>query len=147
MAVSCLCSSVLGGVFGIVAAIGMQMGFMADVALVFGAIAGFLCSPALVFGLRYGPMLSGMLWIALPTAVAALVGGALTAPNSGPFLSIVLAIGVYVLASLLRGVVGLKYYRTRKVGACSSCGYDLSGLPQNGICPECGASSVNSGPP
>jgi hypothetical protein len=137
---TCVCSIVLGGVFGVVAAVGMGMAFMAEVALIFGAIAGFLCSPVLIFGLLYGPMLSGLAWIAVPTTVAAYVGGALTPPNGDPFLSMLIAISVYLLASILRGSVGVMYHRPLPVEACPYCTYDLKGLAQGSVCPECGAS-------
>jgi hypothetical protein len=140
VATTCVCSIVLGGVFGVVAAVGMGMGLMAHIALIYGAIAGFLCSPVLIFGLRYGPVLSGLAWIAVPTTVAGYVGGTLTPPNGGPFLSMVVAISVYVLASLMRGIVGLKYHRPLPVGSCPYCAYDLKGLAQESVCPECGAS-------
>ena len=31
-----------------------------------------------------------------------------------------------------------KYLRRARAGLCASCGYDLSGLPAKGGCPECG---------
>jgi len=141
----CVLSIILGAGFGVVAAVGMRMAFMADIALIYGAVAGFLFSPVLVFGLRRGPVMSGLAWIAAPTITAAYVGGAITPPNGGPFLSMVVAISVYVLASFVRGVVGLKYYRPPPAGACQSCAYDLKGLSDETTCPECGASRTRTG--
>lgn len=136
----CVCSIVLGGVFGVVAALGMGMPSTVDLALLFGAIAGLVCSPGLIFGLWYGPKGSGLAWIAVPTIVAGYVGGASTPPNAGPFLSMAIAISVYLLASLVRGIVGLKYHRPVPVDGCLKCGYDLQGLAPESVCPECGTS-------
>lgn len=147
-AASVICSIVLGAGFGVVAAagmgMGMGMGFMAEVAAVFGAIAGLICSPALVFGLWHGPIFSGLAWIVTPTVVAAYVGGVLTSANGGPFLSMVVAISVYVLASCVRGIVGIERYRPRPIDACRSCGYDLTGLARGTVCPECGGTTMGA---
>ncbi len=140
-----VCSIVLGGAFGVLATVGMGAGSMADIALMFGAIAGLLCSPALIFGLWHGSMFWGLVWIALPTSIAAYVGGMLTPPNAGPTPSMVIAISVYVLASLVRGVVGVVYLRPPPAGACARCAYDLRGLAPDLVCPECGAArSMNA---
>lgn len=127
-----------------VAAIGMGMWPMAVLAFVFGAGAGFLSCPALVFGLWRGPMLSGLAWIVMPTTIAAFVGGAMTPPDGGPLFSMVVAIGVYVLASLVRGIIGLTKGRPRTAGACASCEYDFAGLAPEVVCPECGSARVES---
>lgn len=74
-------SVLLGGVFGVFAAFGMDAGRFAAVALLFGAFAGLFTSPALIFALRHGPVLSGLAWISVPTAIAAYVGGVLTPPQ------------------------------------------------------------------
>lgn len=140
------CSVLLGGVLGVVAAFGMHVGFMADLALLFGAVAGLLTSPALMFALRHGPVLSGLAWIAVPTAIAAYIGGVLTPRNDGPFLSMAISISVYLLATLLRGLAGLKYHRQLPADSCPSCTYDLQGLPPSTVCPECGASKANTEP-
>jgi hypothetical protein len=137
-------SVLLGGVFGVFAAFGMRMGFMADLALLFGAVAGLFTSPALMFALRHGPVLSGLAWITVPTALAAYAGGLLTPPNDGPFLSMAVSISVYLLASLLRGFAGLKYHQRLPANSCPSCTYDLQGLPPSAACPECGASIANT---
>ncbi|HBS28197.1 MAG TPA: hypothetical protein DEB06_01820 [Phycisphaerales bacterium] len=136
--VSLLVSIVLGGVFGVAAAAGMGIQYMADFAFSFGAVTGLLCSPALIFGLLYGPWLRGLLWISAPTAVAAFVGGYLTPANSRSVLGLAMPISVFVLASLLRGVIGWKYHRRARLDACFRCGYPTAGLPPDTVCPECG---------
>ncbi len=114
---------------------------MADFAVVFGAAAGILSAPALIFGLWHGPWLRGLVVIAAPTAVAAFFGGLMTPPNGGPIMSMTISVGAYLLASLVRGIIGWKRAHTVRPGACPCCEYDLSGLPSNTTCPECGAAA------
>lgn len=137
-----VCSIALGGVFGVIATFAMGMRVMTDFGLLFGAFAGFACSPALAFALRYGPWFPGVVWIALSTAIAAFIGGILTPPNDGPFLSMAISISVYVLASLQRGAIGWRRYRQPPAGMCESCGYNLAGLAPGVPCPECGVSTA-----
>ncbi|MFO0873393.1 MAG: hypothetical protein U0575_05420 [Phycisphaerales bacterium] len=136
--ITCLCSVTIGSGFGVIAATGMGMPWLANSALVYGAIAGFVCSPALIFGLWHGPWLVGLLWIAGPTALAAYVGGHVTPPNGGPSLSMGISITAYLVASILRGVIGLKHYRPARPGECASCGYDMIRIAPRVVCPECG---------
>lgn len=137
---SAVSSILLGAMFGLTATLGLQKGFMADVALLYGAVAGLISSPALVFGLWHGPWASGVVWIAVPTTVAAYVGGVLTPVNGGPVPSMAVAISVYLMASLVRGIIGLTHYRPPPAGTCPSCAYNLEGLARGSVCPECGAS-------
>lgn len=125
--------------FGGLAAIGMGAGFVADVGVMLGGIVGLVCSPALMFGLRHGPWLLGLVFIAVPTAVAAFIDGRLTPPNGGPLLSLFLAVSVYLLASYVRGRIGLKWYPPPGPNACIHCAYDRTGLAPDAVCPECGA--------
>ncbi len=49
--------------------------------------------------------------------------------------------GLGLLAyALLIGPIArsISYYRNGRDGICDGCGYDLGGLPQRGVCPECG---------
>lgn len=143
MVIACALSIVLGGLFGMIAAVGMGMWPMAVLAFIFGAVAGLVTCPVLIFGLWHGPMLPGLVWIVMPTTVAAFVGGALTPSNGGPLFSMVVAISVYVLTSFVRGIVGLTKGRSRLAGSCAICGYDFAGLAPEVVCPECGSARVD----
>jgi hypothetical protein len=137
-AASVVCSVVLGAGFGVAAAVGMGMPVMFDLAVMFGGVAGLLCSPALVFALWSGGWVVGVAAVALPTLAAAYVGGVLTPPNAGPFLSMGIAIPVYLATSIGRGFVARARDRAGRPGLCERCGYDLSGLRPRSGCPECG---------
>ena len=133
-----LCSISLGGCFGVVAAYGMQMPGMADIALMFGCIAGFGCSPALTLGLKRGPLLPGFAVIILPTIAAAYLGGRFTPPNGGPVIGMAASITTYILTSIAWRILTTKWYPTPAPNACPQCRYDRTGLAEAAACPECG---------
>jgi len=145
---SCVCSVILGGVFGVIALVGLgipitsDMLFMAFVAFVFGAIAGFLCSPALILGLWHGHWLVGVLWIAIPTAVAAFISGWLTRSTDNLLAIMLISMTVYVIVSLLRGLICLMRYKRLRLPQCNLCGYETTGLAPRAVCPECGAATT-----
>ncbi|MCE9618617.1 MAG: hypothetical protein K8R92_01760 [Planctomycetes bacterium] len=120
----------------------MSMGASVDIALMFGVAAGFLCSPALMFALWHGPWLLGLVCIAAPTATAAYIAGQLTPTNGGPFLSMEVSLGVFLIASMARGIIGMKCHRPAPPGSCSQCHYDHSGLAPGTKCPECGSTTI-----
>ncbi|MBX3409348.1 MAG: hypothetical protein KF859_05625 [Phycisphaeraceae bacterium] len=138
IAATLACSVLLGAIFGTIACLGMGLWYLVEFAAMIGAAVGFLCSPFFVFGLWHGPWGSGMLSIAVPTAITALVGGVLTPANDGPLLCMAITIIIYVMCSLIRGVLGISHYGPRVPGLCANCGYDLAGLARQSACPECG---------
>ena len=132
-------SIALGSIFGLAASLGMGVPGVAAIAALYGAATGLVTSPALVFGLWHGPWLWGAVWIALPTTAAAFLAGYFSAPGSGPFLSMQVSIVTYVVAAVMRGLVGLRRYRPVPAGVCPHCGYATTGLAASAPCPECGA--------
>lgn len=136
---SVICSVILGAWFGMMAAVGMGMGFMAEFGMMFGAVAGLICSPALMYGLWHGPWLAGVICIAVPTTVAAFIGGLLTTSNGGPFLSMAIAVTVYVLAACVVGGIAQWKFQAATPGPCPRCRDDHAGGAAGVACPSCGA--------
>ena len=52
-----------------------------------------------------------------------------------PLIPLFLLFAAYPFIAFIRGP--LRRYRRRRKGLCVTCGYDLTGLPEN-RCPECG---------
>lgn len=134
-----VCSIALGSIFGIAAALGMGVPGVILLAAAYGAVTGLVTSPALVFGVWHGPWFSGLAWIAVPTTLAAFLAGVFSPPGSGPLMSMQVSIATYVLAAVVRGVVGRHLYRPVRAGTCAHCGYDITGPAAGAPCPECGA--------
>lgn len=134
-------SVVLGAVFGAAAACwaGMfdSMPLIAIGAFV-GAIVGLMSSALLVYALSYGPWLSGLLKIGVPTTFVAFLSGGVYPDNAGPLISLPITLLVYTIACCWRGRLGRRRYAPLLDRLCRLCDYDRSGLPPGAVCPECG---------
>lgn len=92
---------------------------------------------------RDGARFVGYRWIFLTPAlllIAFFVGGLFFWPIRGPllFVGAKLAIFVVTVTVSLAGWVFGRATKARSEPFCIHCGYNLSGLPDNHRCPECG---------
>lgn len=145
-----LCAAFLGGLFGFVAGLSSACGailfgedpeqaligpFAAGYGMFLGALNGLILSPFFAAGMwrdsgRMGPVIG---WTTLAAA----------APGVLPFpLSILVS---WVLSSTVFVAVSLRFPESDRIppvpsGRCWICRYDLTGLPADAPCPECGHS-------
>lgn len=134
--------SIIGGaIFGALAAVSMGAGFMAEFGAIFGAAVGLLASPVFAWS-AWRDALVVTPAVFVPTAVVAVISGALVPPNGGPLLLMAPAVGAFIVASIVTGVWSWSRGAPAAPGgppSCRACGYDLSGL-HGCVCPECGGS-------
>jgi len=130
----------LGGVFAFLALLGMSRGDPAIllygiIAVPIGCTVGFVLSPVLTVCLRHGPLIAALLFVAIPTSIASVIGG-WHAPAT-PFAAIPASI-TYVATSIVWLVISwiVPFTPEPPAGHCA-CGYNLANL-RAAICPECG---------
>lgn len=132
-------STLLGGIWGTIAAVVMSPPFP-FIGFMMGGFLGLLLSPFFVFS----AIRSGIRSTAIPTfilnttlaVVVTAVGG-----EVGPLLAMMVTCIVYIATCLRIGSLSLKTHSARMAGKCLNCGYSLVGLTGN-ICPECGTSTT-----
>jgi hypothetical protein len=136
-------SALAGGVFGLLALVGMGATMFGAFAAIAGLATGLILSPVLVWALWVPPRVLGTFVIILPTAALSYSAGCLTGLRSdggNPPLCALLAGAAYVGSGLAFGHWARKRRKadpsTRPL--CPKCGYSLRGLPLESICPECG---------
>jgi hypothetical protein len=131
-------SSLLGGGFGVAAAVGAGLATFAAFALVFGMIVGLLSGGALAWALAPGGGGGGLATVGGTTAAAAYFGGLIAGPMGGLVVSLAMYLSVcFVFGDWNRRDRAERGDTVEHGSGCAGCGYDLAGNV-TGRCPECG---------
>lgn len=134
-----LLSGALGAACGCAAALPMRSNDALLLAMTVGGGVGVATAGPFVVALSKGSRTEGVVFIALPTLLAAFLSG-LMVPSHALVVSTLVCIGLCLAWIVWAPTMSKRY----PAGTCDQCGYDLRGLETGSTCPECGADRRNS---
>jgi hypothetical protein len=135
-------STIAGGVFGLLALVGMGLTMFGGFAVAIGCAVGLLPSPVLVWALWVPPRSLGLVITMLPTAAVSYGTGMITGGNGdgNPIACALVSLLAYAGFGLAFGHWARKRRRLDPAALprCPDCRYSLHGMPPDSKCPQCG---------